>query len=599
MDALSILQALLSTLFRLAAFVLLRIIPSPLALRALVALGLAYLSILCIGARHTPTEDIIPLGSLVLSLPTNSAALRRANILINVALALMVVEFVGTPYLDPAFDVTFSRIGAVTSDSVKVTVRSPSTNDTGLVLWREKMESEPFNSWRNGPGLVFTSEADWVTTVRLSGLWPNTSYEYAVADENRTITSGPFVFRTFPDSRLTTGSHFRFVASSCLTPNFPYVPFHGRSIKGFDLLAQYLYPVVQPEDPLPPAEFMLLLGDFVYSDIPTYVGDNKEAYRRLYRRNYQSHSFKAIYERLPILHTYDDHEIKNNFIGQANETVEAQDPFINASDAYTLYNSAANYDPAQAGQHYYSFRYADAAFFVLDTRRYRVLAAGEDETAGTMLGETQLAALHSWLSHANGTASFKFIVSSVPFTSLWGLDGQIDTWAGFPQEKASLLAALHTVPNVIIISGDRHEFASIEFNGEEDSMHTVREYSTSPLSMFDVPFVRTLGMQSQETYPRVVTSEDGNSTIEEVPKERVVKYLARGNHKWSSFELDSRDLAKPTLRIELVIDGKIRYREELVGSPVKLQSSNALGAFVTTGIKDVFNRIGINPSRWF
>lgn len=67
----------------------------------------------------------------------------------------------------------------------------------------------------------------------------------------------------------------------------------------------------------------------------------------------------------------------------------------------------------------------------------------------------------------------------------------------------------------------------------------------------------------------------------------------------SSFEMDTRDLTRPTLRIELVIDGKIRYREELVGSPVKLQSSNALGVFVTTGIKDVFNRIGIKPSRWF
>jgi alkaline phosphatase D len=63
--------------------------------------------------------------------------------------------------------------------------------------------------------------------------------------------------------------------------------------------------------------------------------------------------------------------------------------------------------------------------------------------------------------------------------------------------------------------------------------------------------------------------------------------------------MDTRDLTRPTLRIELVIDGKIRYREELVGSPVKLQSSNALGVFVTTGIKDVFNRIGIKPSRWF
>jgi hypothetical protein len=53
--------------------------------------------------------------------------------------------------------------------------------------------------------------------------------------------ASPIRFRTFPDSRLQTGSHFRFVVSSCLTPNFPYAPFQGKRIKGFDLLADYLF----------------------------------------------------------------------------------------------------------------------------------------------------------------------------------------------------------------------------------------------------------------------------------------------------------------------------------------------------------------------
>jgi alkaline phosphatase D len=46
------------------------------------------------------------------------------------------------------------------------------------------------------------------------------------------------------------------------------------------------------------AEFLLFLGDFIYADVPVYIGDNKEAYRRLYRRNYLSDSFRKIYERL-------------------------------------------------------------------------------------------------------------------------------------------------------------------------------------------------------------------------------------------------------------------------------------------------------------
>jgi len=511
----------------------------------------------------------------------------------------MAIEFIATPFLDTAADLSFSRIGAVSSDSVKIAVRFPTPNATAQLLWREQKDPESSNPWRSGPSLSFSPDADYVHTVKLSGLWPNTSYEYALADENRTVTSGPFDFRTFPDSRVSTGSHFRFVASSCITPNFPYLPLHGRTIKGFDLLADYLFPTT-PVESVPPAEFMLFLGDFIYSDVPQYIGDDKEAYRRLYRRNYQSKSFKKIYERLPVFHTYDDHEIKNNYAGLGNDS---QPPFPSAADAFKIYNADANYD-SLADQHYYNFRYGDAAFFVLDTRRYRTPAT-EEAPVGTMLGETQLAALHNWLAHANGTASFKFIVSSVPFTSLWGYDAQNDSWAAFPAEKAALLDALHSVPNVVIISGDRHEFASIEFNSAH--LHTVREYSTSPLSMFDIPFVRTLRMQSEETvaqnHSEMVVTEEGPVYVTEtvqVPKERVVKYMARGNAKWSSFEMDTTDLTRPVLRIEVVIDGKIKYREELVGSPVKLQSSNALGVFVTTGIKDVFNRIGImKPSRWF
>lgn len=141
----------------------------------------------------------------------------------------------------------------------------------------------------------------------------------------------PITFRTFPDPRLPTGTHFRFIVSSCVTPNFPYLPLQGRRIKGFDLLANYLWPStarqidsanvdltsssastsdlahdrtpkftatsVASVNP-PPAEFLMFLGDFIYADVPFYFGDNKEAYRRLYRRNYMSKSFRKIYERL-------------------------------------------------------------------------------------------------------------------------------------------------------------------------------------------------------------------------------------------------------------------------------------------------------------
>jgi alkaline phosphatase D len=51
-------------------------------------------------------------------------------------------------------------------------------------------------------------------------------------------------------------------------------------------------------DPSPVTDFLLFLGDFIYADVPLYIGDDQEAYRRLYRRNYQSPSFRNVYEKL-------------------------------------------------------------------------------------------------------------------------------------------------------------------------------------------------------------------------------------------------------------------------------------------------------------
>lgn len=86
-----------------------------------------------------------------------------------------------------------------------------------------------------------------------------------------------------------------------------------------------------------------------------------------------------------------------------------------------------------------------------------------------------------------------------------------------------------------LLSGDRHEFAEIEFTPA--SGHIVREFSTSPLSMFYVPLIRTLKAASEAVVPRTrlrIVDEESppKEVVEEVPMERVVKYLPTGNYKW-------------------------------------------------------------------
>ncbi|XP_006458395.1 hypothetical protein AGABI2DRAFT_65139 [Agaricus bisporus var. bisporus H97] len=616
MKIIAYLTAILGCLFRLACYVFLRVIPFTLAkyllppLYALHLLGL----LLCtrkVNARapnkekseretsaklKSPTHPkktlFSRLYSILLCLPSPFHPLNWANLAVNTLLLAAAAEFAITPFFDKAQNVTFTRVGAIYANGAKIVVRypSPSVEDSSVdVLWREVSNG---THWQQGPTANLSQHSDWVATVKVENLLPDTQYEYILVDSNRTTLpypSHPIRFSTFPDSRLAGGGVFRFLVSSCVTPNFPYRgPLHRKAIPGFELLAQSLNlaPVSSSSQETQlgharqsPVDFLLFLGDFIYADVPVYIGDKREAYRRLYRRNYQNVGFRSIYEHIrkssfpkisliiaqisyatAIFHTYDDHEIINNYMGEENDL---KPPYPNAADAFRLYNANANYGSIDDGQFYYDFRRGDTAFFVMDTRRYRSGLQDPDFSTRSMLGEGQLTALLSWLSQVNHTAAFKFVVSSVPFTTLWLHDAQVDSWAGFPTERRLLLDAFHTVPNVIILSGDRHEFAAIAFNGDTPESHTVYEFSTSPLSMFYLPLIRTLVPKSQDNVTRARMEVHGSEIreyIEVLPKEEVLKYLPIGNIKWSDIRVDTRNESQPLMYLNTFIDGRPSYK---------------------------------------
>ncbi|TFY65852.1 hypothetical protein EVG20_g5244 [Dentipellis fragilis] len=624
-NALVYLSALSSSLFRLFSYLFLRVIPAQWCKTILPVLYLTYLasssprkSARIIHTNTTPystPRNVEPAGvdllwQLIFSLPTSRLA-RIATFVTNTLLLIAAADLALQPVINSAQDVVFTRTGAVYPDAAKIVVRYPavySTNHTLRILWRK---AEAVSSgWNDGPVLELNPEHDWVNTTKLQGLWPSTDYEYTIAHTNNTLLSTLFGrFRTFPDPHLPGGSHFRFVVTSCIMPNFPYTPFHSRTIKGFDLLAEHLSPFRDLSlseavniSQVPAAQFMLFLGDFIYADVPLYFGDTPEAYRRLYRRNYQSPSYKKIYERLPIFHAYDDHEIINNYAGQANDSLP---PFPNAEDAFRIYNADANYESYGQGRHYFEFHYGDVAFFVMDTRRYRSHVSPHDGGPGTMLGQQQLRALFTWLQQVNTTTTFKFIVSSVPFTSLWMHDATTDSWAGYPHEKTALLDALHTVPNVVVLSGDRHEFAAIQFNSANEAGHGVLEFSTSPMNMFYIPLVRTLRMESdnmvlrQKTPTDEASPESSEAGPEYIPKEKVLKYLPLGNSKWSTIEVDTTNPDEPTLKLQVMIDGKIAYNLTVVGQPIQSQAPSGLALLVPDGMKNVLAKIGLQTLRWF
>ena len=202
------------------------------------------------------------------------------------------------------------------------------------------------------------------------------------------------------------------------------------------------------------------------------------------------HAQELTYLSIAFLAIGDDHEIYNDF--DSNVTDPA---FAPANSAYNNYLGAANPDPIDPGTNYYEFRHGDAAFFVWDTRTYRSPDGAEDDEDKTMLGLRQREVFLNWAARVNNTVTWKFVVSSVPLMSLWSHGS--DTWAGFTTERDIIMDVLEYVPNVIAISGDRHEHATASIR------NTVTEFSTSPLSMFYLPF-RTLSQR----HGRGATGED-------------------------------------------------------------------------------------------
>jgi alkaline phosphatase D len=80
--------------------------------------------------------------------------------------------------------------------------------------------------------------------------------------------------------------------------------------------------------------------------------------------------------------------------------------------------------------------------------------------------------------------------------------------------------------------------------------------------------------------------------------------------------VDTRDLEKPALKLEVMIDGSAAYQYvcgpilathlhrslfslTIAGKPVKLYSSSALGALVPQSFNKMFHKMGLRPSKWF
>ncbi|KAI1615653.1 alkaline phosphatase [Exophiala viscosa] len=524
---------------------------------------------------------------------------------INILLALFTLDLVFRGLLlHPARDLSFTRVGYVDSTSAKVLFREPDSSQLPMYVYLSVAQT---NSWTITDTIYYLGEdTDYTHVITFENLLPSKKYSYLLSNNK----SGEFITAASPDSEASNS--LTFLTSSCIKANFPYKPSaQALAIHGFDYLSKVVSGLPSR------AAFMLFLGDFIYVDVPLRLSSSLQHYRAEYRRVYASPSWSLPgLDTLPWIHTLDDHEIANDW-SSGNDT----DPFPAASDPFIHYHVSVN-PPIPAGAPtgpeanttFFQFSNGPASFFMLDTRRYRTdpeSASSSSSTSKplygsssqpsnpphphtnrTMLGAVQLASLLKYLATPEPAhVHWKIIASSVPFTKNWRF-GTSDTWGGFLQERSRILAAMHAAERdlgvrIIVLSGDRHEFAAIRYPAPT-SEHSVdgakslnqiknrpspkqpeqqksydptpqagpHEFSVGPLSMFYLPF----------------------RTFKQIDDEDVaINYLPDGNSKVGAVHIQNLvgDTQRSLLTYSLYIDGNLAWEYALTSPAIGADMAKA------------------------
>ncbi|EFP91738.2 hypothetical protein PGT21_019666 [Puccinia graminis f. sp. tritici] len=541
--------------------------------------------------QQHPNHPVKSFLKSTIGLTTTNTSANKFTLIINTILTLFCLDATfRTSVLDGQEDLSFSRVAAIGETWAKVHARIPPiVYPSSSSSSSEKQETDfttggaqlvyrpmkPIGNWFIGPQLISTNQSDWMTVGKIDNLIPGNAYEYRLNLLDAVLEPHPYFdsvghFQTAPDSSKLSdpradGGSFTFAYSSCIKPGFPYNPFRNQLHNdGAEQLAEQARKLK--------LDFVLFLGDFIYIDSPIYLGNSIRHYWRKYRQSLSTTGWRKLMQFTRTIHIYDDHEIYNDWAGKGNDTNEIFEP---ANKAYRDYLGEGNFDGPGKGENYYWFRYGDAGFFVWDCRRYRSSNEQVDDHSKTMLGAEQKQVFLSWLHAVNSTVTFKFVVSSTPFMSLWlGPDGGVDTWAGFLTERSELLDSMQYVPNLIVLSGDRHEFAAASIRD------TVIEFSTSPLNQFWLP-IRTL------------SQENG---LGKTGEDKLMKYIPNGIHKFSTLNVDCRDPMKPVVNFKLFIDDELSWELKYLGKPVK-EEPKQLGQLLPTWTQ--FLNLIKRPIQWF
>jgi len=198
---------------------------------------------------------------------------------------------------------------------------------------------------------------------------------------------------------------------------------------------------------------------------------------------------------IPWVYAWDDHDYCAN---NEDQTCTFRSEAVQAWDEYYIAAPDNAFSAGCSGD-FESLTYGKLVqVFFLDARSQSDATAPDGPTA--MLGACQ----HAWLVdglHAS-KATWKIVMSPVPMNAT---TKTYDAWGFYPNERASLLAAIADVPNVVIVSGDIHSGGAID-EGE----HSGRPEASTPHADMPDTWVNTYCRNEDHT---TLLSRPGSWTI--------------------------------------------------------------------------------------
>ena len=399
-------------------------------------------------------------------------------------------------------------LGCVTGTSTRVWVRTVGEADVRVSFSKTADLKNAIVS----DAACSTAGADFTAIVSLADLEPNTEYYYRVEVNGTPDDREPSVHRFQTAAAQGSSGKFRLAFGGGAAG----VPPH-----------EYVWNTIADEKP----DMLLLLGDNVYSDMPT----SPEMQHYCYYRRQSRDEFRRLTATTATYAIWDDHDFGTNDCqgGPAIDVPAWKRPVwkVFCNNWINPYYGGGDAQPGC----WYDFHRGDVHFIMLDGRYYRNHVRGNQEDS-TMLGPVQKRWLLETLDKSTGR--IRIVCSPVPWT-FEAKGGSPDTWNGFRKERGEIFDFLtaNKIGGVVLMSADRHrsdlwkierdnDYAIYEFNSSRLTNQHVHgtmataEFSYNKKQSFGTVDVDTTAADPTVTY-RIVTI-DGEEVFEfELPLSRL------------------------------------------------------------------------------